>query len=70
MGIGNIMSFRIARFNIGIIHSMPFDENEDTPQQRYISKFDGAVKAKDKIQWYLTKVCPPDQKGAMKIFNH
>jgi hypothetical protein len=69
MGIGNIMSFRIARFNIGHVYASHFNENEDTPQQKYISRFDGAVMAHGKIGWWLTRVCPPDQTGASLMYN-
>ena len=56
MGIGNVMSFRIARFNIGITYNSRFDAERDTPEQRYVSEFDGVVMAKNQINWYLTKV--------------
>ena len=64
MGIGNIMSFRIARFNIGITYSERFNEGVDALEQKYISEFDGGVMASDNIKWYLTRVNPPNQTGA------
>ena len=64
MGIGNIVSFRIARFNIGVTFSERFNERVDTLQQKYICEFDGGVRASGKIKWYLTRVSPPDQTGA------
>ena len=56
MGIGNIVSFRIARFNLGMTYNAHFVDGRDTPEQRYVSEFDGSVMAKDQVKWYLTKV--------------
>lgn len=64
MGIGNIVSFRIARFNLGMTYNAHFDDRRDTAEQRYVSEFDGSVMARDQIKWYLKKVIITSTRGS------
>ena len=58
IGIGNIVSLRIARFNVGIVYNGRWDEKRDAdvPERKFISEFDGEPMVNGLMKWYLRRV--------------
>jgi hypothetical protein len=59
IGIGNIVSLRVSRFNVGIVFDTNWDEERDSdvPERRYVCPFHGKVMVSGRMQWYLRRVC-------------
>jgi hypothetical protein len=61
IGIGKIVSLRIARFNVGMVYDTVWDEHRDfdVPERKYVSDFTGAVMVSHRMKWYLRRVSLP-----------
>ena len=59
IGIGNIVSPRVSRFNVGIVFDTNWNEERDfdVPERRYVCPFNGKVMVSGRMQWYLKRVC-------------
>lgn len=56
LGYSSTVSMRVARYNIGWLISLPWDDNRGfRPEQKYRHEYDGAFRANNCVEWMLRR---------------